>query len=110
MSLSVGKSVFFAVPKLDFFGHTFSAKGVRANEDKLKAILEAGPPQTVTELRSLLGMCQYVARFISNYITTIAPLQKLTHQDECWRWGEEQQSAFTQLKQKMAEAGTLRLL
>ena len=23
------------------------------------------------------------------------------------RWGEEQQSAFTQLKQKMAEAGTL---
>ena len=56
----------FRVPSLEFFGHVFSARGVTASDSKLSAIIEAEPPETVSEVRSPLGMAQYVARFILN--------------------------------------------
>ena len=97
----------FDVPTIDFFGHTFSADGVAANKKKIEVILEAGAPETRSELQSLLGMSQYVSRFVANYSSIVAPLQQLTHQNENWRWETEHQAAFEQLKTRLAETHTL---
>ena len=44
------------------------------------------PPRNVSEMKSLLGMTQYVSRFIPNYASTTAPLRALTHQKVSWKW------------------------
>ena len=52
-----------------FYGHIFSSKGVRADPQKIEAITSVSPPTNVSELRSFLGMAQYVARFMPNFAT-----------------------------------------
>ena len=63
-----------------FFGHTFSSNGVQADPRKIETIKNMQPPRNVSEMKSLLGLTQYVSRFIPNYASITAPLRALTHQ------------------------------
>ena len=47
-----------------FYGHVFGAHGLRADPAKISSITEAARPVNASDVRSLLGMAQYVARFI----------------------------------------------
>ena len=42
----------FRLPRLTFFGHELSARGVAPSEEKIAAVLNARPPQNVSEVRS----------------------------------------------------------
>lgn len=66
-------------------------KGVRPDLCKIEAIVTMTQPTTVSEVRSLLGMTQYVSRFIQGYATITSPLRNLTQQEVPWTWNEEQQ-------------------
>lgn len=95
-------------PSLTFYGHTFSGDGVSADKAKVSALLDAPPPKDATEVRSLLGTAQYMARFIPSYADVVAPLLQLTHQEVPWRWGREEQDAFEKLKSRLAQAPTIK--
>ena len=90
-----------------FYGHIFSSKGVRADPQKIEAITSASPPTNVSELRSFLGMAQYVARFMPNFATVTTPLRQLTRQDAPWQWEESHTEAFNKLKQALSSAQTM---
>ena len=45
-------------------------------------------------MKPLLGMTQYVSRFIPNYASITVPLRALTHQKVSWKWQTEQQNAL----------------
>ena len=89
--------------EITFFGHVFSDQGISPSEEKISAVVNATPPQTKEEVKSLLGMAQYVSRFIPNYSATVEPLRVLTKQDEPWRWGKQEKEAFQSLKTSMAD-------
>ena len=95
-------------PSLTFYGHTFSGDGVSADKAKVSALLDAPPPTDATEVRSLLGTAQYMARFIPSYADVVAPLLQLTHKEVPWRWGKEEQDAFERLKSRLAQAPTIK--
>lgn len=88
----------FSVPELTFFGHVFNKEGVSPDPEKVKTINESSPPKTVHEVRSFLGMTQYVSRFIPGYATITEPLRNLTKKDSPWRWGANEQKSFQRLK------------
>ncbi|XP_070546886.1 uncharacterized protein [Ptychodera flava] len=71
----------FSKPEISFYGSRFSGAGISADETKWQALLKASPPQNAMEVRSFLGMAQYLARFIQNFASISAPIRKLTHQD-----------------------------
>jgi hypothetical protein len=89
--------------KVTFYGHIFSKEGVQADPKKCEAIQQIASPQNVTELRSFLGMAQYVAAFIPNFASLTAPLRKLLHKDVDWEWNEEQDAAITQIKAALGD-------
>lgn len=93
---------------ITFYGHNFSKNGISADEDKVFAIIEAETPKEVSELRSFLGMAQYIARFIPGYSDIVAPLQNLTHQDVPWKWGENEEKAFSDLKASLTNSRTIK--
>lgn len=55
------------------------------------------------ELRGLLGLANYVSRFIPNYVTIVAPLRILTYQKTTFHWVKEEQSALRELKDKLTK-------
>ena len=90
--------------RINFFGHILSSKGVECNPQKTQAVLEAGRPQNVEEVRSFLGMVGFCSRFIPNYATINEPLRRLTKKKTKWNWGEQEEKAFNTLKQSLASA------
>ena len=68
----------FSQTEVRFYGHIFGSGGVRPDPRKVEAIHKASPSQNPSEVKSLLGMTQYVARVIQNYATITAPLRLLT--------------------------------
>ena len=92
----------FNQSSIDFFGHHFSADGISADDKKVASLINASPPKNVTEVRSFLGLAQYLARFIKDFASISAPIRQHTHQNVKWVWGPEQQHAFDCLKARMA--------
>ena len=92
----------FNQSSIDFFGHHFSADGISADDKKVASLINASPPKNATEVRSFLGLAQYLARFIKDFASISAPIRQLTHQNAEWVWGPEQQHAFDCLKARMA--------
>ena len=72
----------FYIPQIEFFGMVISAQGMSPDPAKVKAIKQADPPTSVSDVRSLVGMTNYVSRFICNYADMVAPLCDLTYKAE----------------------------
>ena len=64
----------FSKTEIKFYGHNFSSSGLKPNPRKVETIHKARPSQNHKEVKSLLGMAQYVSRFIPNYATITTPL------------------------------------
>lgn len=94
----------YAKRTLEFFGNVFTERGIMADPKKIQSIVNMNMPTNASEVRSLLGMTNYCARFIPNYATVSEPLRRLTRQDTPWQWTNEQESALAQLKQKLCNA------
>ncbi|GBG65972.1 hypothetical protein CBR_g54951 [Chara braunii] len=88
----------FGCTKILYLGHEVSAEGIRPEDAKVASIRDWPRPQTVTEVRSFLGMCGYYRNFVKNYSTVASPLTDLTRLDTPWDWSDECEGAFKRLK------------
>nr|KAG5700076.1 hypothetical protein BaRGS_029826 [Batillaria attramentaria] len=91
----------FAQPSVEYLGHTLSAEGI-SKGSKVEAVLKMPPPTDVSSLKSFLGSVQFYGKFIPNLATMAEPLYRLTKKASPWKWGEEEQAAFEQLKQVLS--------
>ena len=91
----------FSVHELTFFGHVFSAEGIKADPKKIDTIVNCEAPKNVSEIRSFLGMAQYVARFIPDFASRTEPLRRLTRKDVPWEWTQQEQEAFDNIKEAL---------
>ncbi|GKA93574.1 putative reverse transcriptase domain-containing protein [Tanacetum coccineum] len=66
-------------------------------------------PTTPTEIRQFLGLVGYYWRFIEGFLKIAKSLTELTQKNKKYIWGEDQESAFQLLKQKLCEAPILAL-
>ena len=92
----------FSKSEIRFYGHIFSFSDVKSDPKKVEAIGNASQPQNASDIKSLLGITQYVSRFIPKYATITAPLRLLPRQDMPWKWEQEQQKALEELKDVLA--------
>ena len=58
------KKFTFGVTFGKLLGYMISEKGIEADLDKIRAILDMSPPQLETEIQGFLGRLQYISRFI----------------------------------------------
>jgi hypothetical protein len=55
-------------------------------------------PTDVTGVKRVLGLVQYLAKFIPNLSDVSDPLRILVKNDVQWHWNREQQQSFDELK------------
>lgn len=77
MSLNAGKCI-FGVSELHFLGHNLSANGIVPDVEKTSAIKEFRAPKNAEEVRSFLGLVNYIGKFIPDLATITDPLRQLT--------------------------------
>ena len=63
----------FAMREVKFLGHIVGADGVKVDPTKVKVIQEWAVPRTVTELRAILGLCNYFRKFVPAYSYIVNP-------------------------------------
>uniref|UniRef100_A0A2N9F125 Integrase catalytic domain-containing protein n=1 Tax=Fagus sylvatica TaxID=28930 RepID=A0A2N9F125_FAGSY len=95
MKLNPAKCV-FGVSSGKFLGFMVSQRGIEANPDKIKAILDMSPPKTVKEVQSLTGKAAALNRFVSRSTDKCLPFFRTLR--KAFQWTEECQKAFEELK------------
>ena len=85
----------------------FLIKGVSVSSDKIDAIKRLKPPKTVQELRRILGMFNFVTKFVKNAQSNLSPINELLKKDSSWCWETSQQSAFENMKKELCAAPAL---
>ena len=98
----------FAKDRIEYLGHWVSEKGVEADQENIRAMLEWPIPKNVRELRGFLGLTSYYRRFVANYGAIATPLTRLTKKNS-FRWTEEATQAFELLKKAMVTLPVLAL-
>ena len=83
---------------ITFFGFVFSGEGVSPDPEKVKAIHDAQPPSSASEVRSFLGMATYCAKCIPKFSDVTKPLRELTKKSVPFHWNQEHQQAFKTVK------------
>ena len=87
----------FSASSVCYFGHVIGADGMKADPEKLRAIKEMPRPQSREELLSLLGMLNYLAKYIPDLSTRNKSLRDIL-KCEPFSWSPENDQTLVELK------------
>jgi len=106
LKIKIGKSQLVR-KEMDFLGHVLRGQEILPDPTKIDKVANAGPLKNVKELQRFLGLAGYYRRFIKGYATIAEPLTRLLHKAREYKWKDEQQRAFEELKRRLTEASVL---
>ena len=89
-----------------FFGLIIGDQGVEMDPAKVSAIVNFSKPESVSEIRSFLGMTTWCSRFIKSYADLSEPLRKQIS-SASFRWNSQCERAFEKLKQSLVRTDKL---
>ena len=99
MRLNPSKCV-FGVALGKFLGFMVSQKGIEANPEKVRAIIDITSPRTVKEVQKLTGRIAALNRFVSRATDKCLPFFKTLKQ--AFAWTDECEAAFQKLKRYLS--------
>ena len=65
-------------------------------------------PKDVAAVQRLLGLAQFLSKFLPHLLDMTKPLRELTKKEIPWRWDATQQQAFENLKKAVSDTPLLR--
>nr|CAI44662.1 OSJNBa0061C06.18 [Oryza sativa Japonica Group] len=97
----------FWLSEVKFLGHVISAGGVAIDPSNVESVTNWKQPKTVSEIRSFLGLAGYYRRFIENFSKIAKPMTRLLQKDVKYKWSEECEQSFQELKNRLISAPIL---
>ena len=101
LKVNVSKSS-FCQTELEYLGYWITRQGIQPITKKIEAILKIATPTKRKELRSFLGMVNFYRDMWPRRSEILAPLTALTSSKVKWKWEEEHDKAFREIKKVMA--------
>ena len=97
--------------ELQYMGNTIFIKErtvcVKPLRSRLEAIQNLKPPTTQKGCRSFAGVVNFVSIFCSELQKLLKPIYELTKKGKPFVWGEEQQKAFEEIKNRLQKPPVL---
>ncbi len=99
----------FAINRIKHLGHLIDGEGIQPDPAKLEAVADFPRPETLTQLRSFLGLASYYRRFIRGFAGIVRPMLDLLKKgaDVGSDWGSNQEAAFQEVKTKLISSPVL---
>ena len=85
--------------KLTYLGHKISKDGINADVNKIRAITEMPMPEDKKAVQRLLGIINYVGKFIPNLAEITKSLRKLLKKEIDWQWNNTYEEAVNKIKE-----------
>ena len=98
----------FHVTETTFLGVIISTDGIRMDPQKIQVILDWARPETLKQVQSFVGFCNFYRRFIKDFSRITKPLHRLAQKDVKFEWNEACQTAFDRMKTAITSAPVLR--
>jgi len=86
---------------IGFLGHRVGKDGLKPDPGKIEKIRDIKIPTTVREVRAVLGLFSYYRKFVEGFSKIAKPLNELLKKESEFKWGERQQKAFEELKERL---------
>jgi hypothetical protein len=96
----------FWLKEVSFLGHIITNGCIAVDPSKVSDVLKWGPPRTVSEIRSFLGLTGYYRLFIEGFSKIVKPLTTLLEKVES-SCGRACQSSSEELKKRLTTTPVL---
>ncbi|XP_059070587.1 uncharacterized mitochondrial protein AtMg00860-like [Cryptomeria japonica] len=100
------KCAFFQ-EKVYYLGHVISAEGISIDPAKIEVILDWPTPQSVTKVKSFMGLAGYYMKYVEVFLKIAAPIASLQKKENKFEWTKKCKEAFHLLKQKLTTTPVL---
>ena len=100
----------FRLPKVPFFGHTWSDKGLSPDPKKIEAVKRMDMPQDMETMKSSLGLVNYLNRFSPHLAELNNPLREICRQKVEFKLTPACKVAFQHTKEEISKNVTLHTL
>lgn len=99
----------FYQERVEFLGFIIGRDGISMDPERVKAIEEWPPPESIRDIQVFLGFANFYRRFIDGYSRITAPITALLKGGATtpFQWTEPAAAAFTQLKSAFSSASFL---
>ena len=92
---------------MPYIGHLLTADGVKA-DSKVEAIVNLAKPTNVPGVRRILGMTNYLAKFLPKLSDVSEPLLQLTRKENEFSWTDIHDRAFDDIKKLVSSPPLLK--
>ncbi|XP_016185917.1 uncharacterized protein LOC107627603 [Arachis ipaensis] len=93
----------FAVQGGKFLGFLLTSRGIEANPDKCRAVLDMASPKTVKEVQRLTGRLAALSRFVPCLASTSIPFFQTIKKKNKFHWSDDCEKAFSKLKTTLSQ-------
>lgn len=97
----------FRTVEFQFLGYRINPEGILPSAAKQNAVETFRRPNNEGEVRSFLGLANYMGKFVPNLATMDEPLRNLIRKGSKFHWGDEEEKAFNQIKHSICNAKCL---
>ena len=103
------KNAKFSCNRVKFLGHIVDEIGIHPDPEKIQGIVQTTTPRDVGDIRRFLGTVNQMGKFSPHLAEATRPLRELLVRDVVWHWGDQQETAFRNIKNMLTSAPVLAL-
>ncbi|GFO16517.1 Pol polyprotein [Plakobranchus ocellatus] len=92
--------------EVEFLGRLVSKNGIQILPESIAAVQKWPVPRAVKDIQRFMGLTNYHRLFIKDYSRVAEPLFRILRNNE-FRWGEEEEQSFENLKKALTETPVL---
>ncbi|KAK2721756.1 hypothetical protein QYM36_003912 [Artemia franciscana] len=93
----------FKCNSIPYFGHVISENGIHPDLQKVQALRDMQTSYTKDRRRTILGMMNYLARYIPNLSSLNQPLLDIVKQRQ-FKWEQQHDTSFTNIKESICSS------
>ncbi len=99
----------FSIKEVVYVGHLISSEGIKPNTARIQDIIDMPNPTDVKGCQRVLGMLNYLSRYIPNMSELTHPIRLLLVKGTQFNWTFEQEEAMRKIKKVLTSYPVLRI-